>query len=213
MSLGRPLVKCCGLTRPNDAAHAAALGVAYGGVIFAPSPRRLTLDQARLVIEALGPSVKPIGVFLNPSADEVEHLVRALALHAVQIHGALPPELARAHLGCELWRVVGVEGSVPECEVEAIAQSSAVTLFDTRLGGQTGGTGRTFDWVSARPVVDRARAFARVAVAGGLRPESVAECVRALQPDVVDVSSGIESSPGVKDHHRMADFVQAVLHA
>ena len=208
-------VKFCGLTRAADLAHALALEVDYVGVVLGPSPRRLDVPSARRLLETMGAGTRPrrVGVFVDPTVDDVRRAVEALRLDAVQLHGTPSPdavERMRRDSPVQVWRVLAVAPDPGVTRPSGPDWDAEVVLFDTSVAGRTGGTGRTFDWVRARPSLDAARRTCRVAVAGGLRPENVGAAIRALSPDIVDVSSGIESAPGIKDHQRMSEFVIAV---
>lgn len=210
-------IKFCGLTRPEDAALAAALGASWAGVILAPSPREVSLARATRVLEALGAARGPgvprrVGVFVSPSVDDLGLAVEALGLDAVQLHGAwpLPPTELRGRLRVQLWGVSAVDAGGDVTDAADVAAGIDVLLFDTKVAGRTGGSGQAFDWTRARSGIEHLRARARVAVAGGLHPGNVAEAIRSLAPDIVDVSSGVEASPGVKDPARMTAFALAV---
>lgn len=206
-------IKFCGLTRPVDVAHAASLGASYLGFILAPSPRQRTIEQVRELVASLGPEApRRVAVFVSPTVDDLARAVDTLSLHAVQVHGAMPlaiPEL-RARLGAHVWRVAGVRGAVIEDNAARLAVEADVLLFDTSVAGRTGGSGRAFDWVGVRGSLDALRGRTRIALAGGLGPHNVADAIQALAPDIVDVSSGIETTPGVKDHGMMTAFAAAV---
>lgn len=210
-----PDVKFCGLTRPADAAHAVALGAAYTGVIFAGGPRQLDAERARLVLAEVGPGARRVGVFAARPASEIATIARELELHAVQLHGDSSPaaiEAARAETGCEVWAVVRVRGAELPASASAAFVAADAVVLDALVDGASGGTGVSFDWSKGAAAVERARSAgrARLVLAGGLRPDNVARAIELLAPDVVDVSSGVESSPGIKDHARMRAFTEAV---
>lgn len=206
----RVRVKVCGITRPEDAVCAARLGADAVGLIFCESPRRVDAGRARRIVEALPPFVTPVGVFMDAPADEVLWTVRNVGLGAVQLHGTEPPEdvreIARV---AKVIKAVSVQG--PESfEACAAYPEAAAFLFDTYVKGRAGGTGRTFDWT----LLDE-RALARLGgkpwiLAGGLRPENIATALGACRPFGVDVSSGVEREPGVKDAGKMAQFIAKV---
>lgn len=207
-------IKFCGLTRPEDALHAARLEADYVGVIFAESPRRLTAEQARLVYGAVPSSVKRVGVFGSDTPEAIANLASRLGLDVVQLHG--DPDMRtvarlREHWTGEVWAVQRVRGTdVPGTAAELFRAADAVVL-DARVEGRLGGTGVALPWQELRDRVHAMRAGrARLVLAGGLRPENVAGAVDILDPDVVDVSSGVESEVGVKDHGRMRAFRDAV---
>ena len=194
---------------------AASVGASHAGVVFAPSPRRMTADGARKVFDAAGPSVKHVGVFVSESADEVGEIASALALDAVQLHRDIDDRFVdalRRRFAGDIWIVVGVEGSQLEAGwplAAAPLRANAIVL-DTSVHGRTGGTGQPFDWESVSAgLVDRGLSIPLV-VAGGLNPRNVGVAVTTLRPHVVDVSSGVESSPGIKDHDLMRAFAEAV---
>ncbi len=238
----RPEIKFCGLTRPEDACEAVALGAAYLGVIFAPSPRRCTVEQAQAIFDAVetrfGPGAKEqatvgwprgeaalgaantiavmpkrVGVFAMADATEIARIVRVLHLDIVQLHEPWTPsaiQALREATGCGVWGLVPVGPDGLGMEAHAIAMSADAILLDTKVDGQLGGTGRTFDWGAVGRQERQLLDLRPVILAGGLHPNNVSIAIATLRPDVVDVSSGVEASPGVKDHARMRAFADAV---
>ena len=207
-------IKFCGLTREQDAAFAADLGASHAGVIFASSPRQVTASRASRILEAAGSQVKRVGVFASASLDEIVAITQAVQLDAVQLHGAsclsLYAEIKEVFPG-EVWAVVAVgSGPVAQRALAQVCDHADAALLDTLVADRTGGTGRAFDWESMADSVATAKTRIRVVVAGGLNPGNVARAITALQPDLVDVSSGVESSPGIKDHNLMQAFAEAV---
>lgn len=207
-------IKFCGLTRPEDAAVAAELGATHVGVIFAPSARQVSVETARKVFDAAGTSLQHVGVFTDSSAKHIAAVALEARLDVVQLHRKLDDafidELRRTFAG-DIWPVVGVKDAQKAIKrmENAPIRCNAVVL-DTDVNGKTGGTGKAFDWVAMRQALaDDPRPFA-IVVAGGLTPQNVPAAISALKPDIVDVSSGIESAPGVKDHNLMRAFAEAV---
>ena len=204
-------VKFCGLTRPEDAAMGASLGAAYLGVIFAGGPRLLTPDRAREVLAAAG-TARKVGVFGTQQPAEIAAVARDVGLDVVQLHG--DPDVAdldrvRRHFDGEVWAVVRCDGAqVPEQTAALFGVADAVVL-DARVPGMLGGSGVTIPWEALREVLAPWRAGAPVVLAGGLTPQNLPEARAALRPAVVDVSSGVEAAPGVKDHERMRAFQRA----
>jgi phosphoribosylanthranilate isomerase len=209
-------IKFCGLRRPADAAHAAAVGAAYGGVILTESKRQVTLAEACAVFNA-APTLKRVGVVGYESVSRLLAMAKKADLHVLQLHGNFDPDdLAqlRQEFDGELWTVVPVESSgAISVDWRDIADSADAILLDTNVGSRTGGTGRVFDWKAARPLVNEIALEIPVIVAGGLNPQNVAAAIAELHPAVVDVSSGVESAPGVKSHELMTAFAQAVVSA
>lgn len=212
-----PLVKICGLTRPADAAYVEQSGAHFLGAILAGGPRLLSTDQAR---EVLGPpryGVRRVAVFGDQSPEAVIRIARDLALDVVQLHGHRTPEEAwyiGAESGCVVWPVLRVAGNELPLEAERLAAVHRTLVVDAHVVGQLGGTGVALDWSGLADSVRRLRSRVpelMLVLAGGLRPENVGEAIQLLSPAVVDVSSGVESAPGVKDPVRVQQFVQAVL--
>lgn len=208
-------IKFCGLTRREDANHAAALGADYVGVIFASGPRLLTPDRARDVLRDVPAGVKRVGVFAAQSDDDIARTADTAELDVIQLHSDWnPARVIRLmdRLKLAVWPVVRLEGvAVPEWIGDAFQLSDA-TLIDAYVAGALGGTGVTLPWAQLHARLQKPRNGGRLVLAGGLRPENVAVAIAALSPDVVDVSSGVESAPGIKDPDRMRAFRDAVTH-
>jgi phosphoribosylanthranilate isomerase len=207
-----PAVKVCGLTRHQDAAVAVEAGARYLGAILAPGYRRTVTPEAASVIFNSLPAQRA-GVFVNATADELRRAASAARLDVLQLHGDEPPELADAlrREGFAVWKAVRPR-SGDEFAQAAVLYAGAVDalLVDGFSADARGGTGTAFSW---REVAERIAALgldAAIVAAGGLRPENVAEAARILHPDVVDVSSGVESAPGIKDADAVRAFVSAV---
>ena len=208
-------IKFCGLTRPDDAALGAELGAAYLGVIFAGGPRLQTPDAAKRVLGGSRSPAKRVGVFAASSAEEIARVARAVALDIVQLHGdptVRDIAAVRQETDAEIWAVVRVTDTLPPVVSELLSVADAL-LIDARVSGSLGGSGVPVEWDALAGQLDAAREGRRVILAGGLTPENVARAIRTLRPDVVDVSSGVESAPGLKDHARMRAFATAVAGA
>ncbi len=202
----RTRVKVCGIARAEDAALAVAAGADALGVVLAESPRRVTLEQADAALAAAPPFVARVGVFVDADEAFVGEAVRRLGLHAVQFHGDEPP-VACASAPAPVIKALRV-GRADDLEAaEAYRGAVAALLLDARVEGAYGGTGVAFDWHAVAPAVP---SWAPVVVAGGLRPGSVGEAIRVLAPYAVDVSSGVELEPGVKDAAAVREFIAAV---
>lgn len=204
-------VKICGLTRPEDAALAASLGAWRLGVIFAGGPRLVTPDRAAAIVAASG-GVPVIGVFGTQDAETILDIARTAGLHGAQLHGAGTAERASAlrASGLEVWGVALLDdlATVPE-RMDAAAIGTDLVLVEPRLAGGSGGRGVALPWELMRSA-RKARGSARLALAGGLSSDNVVAAIAAGTPDVVDVSSGVEKEPGIKDPHRLAAFLEIV---
>ncbi len=196
-------IKICGVTRLQDALDAARLGADALGFNFWPrSKRYLTPAAAERIISRLPPFVTPVGVFVNQSEAEMRAIAAETGIQVFQLHGDEPPELC-SRLPLPVVKAIPVDqvrtlSRLLSYEVQAF-------LLDTPSRGY-GGTGQPFDWSLAEGVSE----VAPVILAGGLTPENVAGAVRAVRPWAVDVASGVESSPGLKDVDKMSRFVAAV---
>jgi phosphoribosylanthranilate isomerase len=209
-------LKFCGMTRAADVAEAASLGAQYVGVIFAGGPRHQSVESARRVLADASPTIKRVGVVSTQTVDEIRDLVRALGLHAVQLHADPDPRRVsdvRDASGVETWAVLRVSGAALPATFREMATVADAIVLDAHVPSRLGGTGVTLPWLDLARTLAAARARTRVVLAGGLRAENVGEAIAAIEPDVVDVSSGIESTPGIKDHVRMRAFRDAVRHA
>ncbi len=232
-------IKFCGLTRSEDVAAAETLGAAYIGAIFAGGPRQQTPESAAILFQTRA-AAQRVGVWgaltapsgTNRDVGTADHALRAtvaaVPLDVIQLHAdttvadverarALFQGTGAATAAPAVWSVIRVSADrpIPEESLRLFDVADAVVL-DTRVSSQLGGTGLAFDWnaVAEQIALYRRSATrphaAMLVVAGGLTPENVADATRILRPDVVDVSSGVESAPGIKDHDRMRSFVQAV---
>lgn len=208
-------IKFCGLTRAADAEMAVQLDSDFLGVIFAGGPRNQTAHQAAHVLRNAGTASR-VGVFGTPTAEELLVYIREVPLAVAQLHGDATPRsvmAARAIGAGEVWAVVPVGvGPLPPHTSELFQCADAVVL-DTRAPNGLGGTGRPFDWEAVARSLEGLERRARLVIAGGLNPDNVASAIRALKPDIVDVSSGVESAPGLKDPILMSRFVEAARSA
>ncbi len=197
-------VKVCGITRLEDALLASDLGAdAIGFNFVAGSPRRITPEKAREIGAALPPFIVRVGVFADEPAASLGAMARRAGVQWLQLHGDEPPEVC-SRLPLPWYKAHRV---TPEFQPEDVARYHApIFLLDGYAPGLRGGTGRPFDWGVAR----RASAYGRVILAGGLAVDSVAAALAASRPYAVDVNSGVESSPGIKDHRLLAEFMRRV---
>lgn len=200
-------VKICGITNIDDALAACSFGADALGFVFAESPRRIEEKAASFIAGCLPPFVQTVGVFVNEAPAEVEQIVSSCRLNAVQFHGRETPECCDffRRAGIKVLKTFRVSGAEDLAPLEPYKGAVSAFLLDTFCPGLAGGTGKTFDWT----VAARAAGFGLpIILAGGLRPENVREAIQIAQPYALDVSSGIEASPGKKDHARMRLFIE-----
>ncbi len=206
----RPGVKICGLTNPADARVAEAAGASYVGAVLVPgSPRRISSERASELAAAV--RIPLVVVVADLSAKEVAAAAERAGASAVQLHGEESPDSVtelRMRGDWELWKAVRVRSEDDILRTfDRFGALVDLVLLDGWSRGQLGGTGKAFSWESAAAARRRAPSGLRIGVAGGLTPENVADAVRTLDPDLVDVSSGVESAPGRKDHERVRQFI------
>lgn len=208
-------VKIEGLKAAATAQAVARMGADAIGLVFAPSPRQVTAEQARQIVESLGPWVSTVGVFVNASADEINRVVGISGIDYVQLHGDETPDiLSRIQARCIKAFAVRDQDWLTEVRawiagVPASARLHAV-LLDAYDASARGGTGKRFNW---QWIADRRSELADlppIILAGGLGPSCVAEAIRTVQPWGVDVASGVESAPGVKDLDKVRAFFDEV---
>jgi phosphoribosylanthranilate isomerase len=199
-------VKICGITNLDDAAEAVRLGAWAIGLIHAESPRRVEPAEATAIAAAFRRKCEVVGVFVNPELEEVAKAVEDASLTMVQLNGEEGPsfcgEVARK-TGVKVVKAIHVSSAADIHAAEAFRTD--LHLFDRRARGLWGGTGESFDWSLLR----ERRSQVPAVVAGGLRPENVAEAISVTHPYAVDVASGVEAEPGRKDHAAMAAFFEA----
>lgn len=201
----RTRVKICGITRHEDAAAAVAAGADAVGLVFHPeSPRYIHPEAAADIVSRLPAFVCAVGLFLDPDADAVSRVLDRVPLDLLQFHGREPPTLCRA-FGRRYIKAVAMAGSVDPLTYAGEFPDAAGIVLDSHAPGEQGGTGATFDW-NTIPV----RLGGPIILAGGLGPGNVGEAVSRFRPYGVDVSSGVERAPGIKDAQRMTAFIREV---
>ena len=196
------------MTTRRDALLAADLGADAIGLVFAESPRQVTVEQAREIVEALPPFVTAVGVFVDELMPSLLEAIAQSGVKAVQLHGDEPPD-ALVNLPVPAIKAFRVRTSF---DLEPMAQyhHAVAFLLDARVEGQYGGTGHAFEWTLAQ----EAKRFKKpIVLSGGLRPENVADAIRTARPYAVDVSTGVESRPGRKDPEKLRAFFAAVRDA
>jgi phosphoribosylanthranilate isomerase len=196
-------VKICGVTTAEQARRCVDLGADAVGVNFvAASPRRVDLEQARAIVQAVGERTLVVGVVAGMTLEAMRALRDASGVGCLQLHGDEPPEDVAALLP-HAYKVVRVDG--PADVALAVTMPGDYVMVDAKVEGALGGTGRTFDWSLVAGLAGRRK----LVVAGGLTPENVAQAIAVARPWCVDVASGVESAPGVKDLARVEAFVKA----
>jgi phosphoribosylanthranilate isomerase len=208
-------IKICANTSPEDALVAAEAGADAVGLIFAPSPRRVTAEQGAVIARRLPASVEKVGVFVESSFGEIAATVEAASLTGVQLHWDAPADLPaklRARFGPKLriLRVMHFGAGADPATLTADEHIDAI-LVDSRTTEAVGGTGRRYDWsLAGRTLFQSPERRKPLIAAGGLTPENVAEAIATMLPWGVDVVSGVEAAPGRKDPVKVRAFIASV---
>jgi phosphoribosylanthranilate isomerase len=210
-------IKICATTNLHDAQAAVAAGADALGFIFAPSSRQIEVHRAAEIISSLVNDIEKIGVFVNQTPVQVTDVAERVGLTGIQLHGDEPADQMREYRHAvgqrkiiktlQARELLNLPGSLDDY-LES-RQSIDAILLDAGSPSQRGGTGRTFDWLAAAPIVARVRAQMPVIIAGGLNPENVVDAIRLFAPWGVDVVSGVEREIGKKDEDRLRSFVGA----
>lgn len=199
-------VKFCGCTSWADVELSIEAGADAVGMIFGPSPRQIAWETARSIATRIPPTVTPVGVFVNPTRDEIDRVRELFPSMLIQLSGEEPEGFVKSLRGQIIKAIhVGADEQHAQLEEACMRYAPALALFDTAAPGMHGGTGETFAW---ERIAELAR-WRPVMVAGGLTPHNVGACVRTIRPFAVDVRSGIETD-GRKDPAKMRAFVKAV---
>jgi phosphoribosylanthranilate isomerase len=199
-----PRVKVCGITSVEDALFAVHAGAdSIGLVFYSPSPRNVSIDVAREVSLAVGPFVTVVGLFVNEDKFTIEHVIRSVGLHVLQFHGDessdFCDEFHRPYM-----KAVRMKADVDLERVISMYPNASGILLDAYSKGVPGGTGETFDWDR----VPTQQGLPPIVLAGGLTPENITAAVSKTLPYGVDVSGGVEVSPGKKDPKKIVDFIK-----
>lgn len=198
-------VKICGITNEEDALKAAYYGAwAVGFIFYKESPRYISPSKARKIIEVLPPFVTPVGVFVNHRERAVRDICGFTRIHTVQFHGEEDPAYCKRFKEYKIIKAFRVRSRYDLVDIRKYKVDAY--LFDTYKEGVPGGTGEVFDWsILKNEAVDRP-----FILSGGLSPENVQEALQSIAPYAVDTCSGVEKSPGIKDHRRMRTFLDIV---
>ncbi|MDT8428166.1 MAG: phosphoribosylanthranilate isomerase [Pseudomonadales bacterium] len=206
--MARTRSKICGITRVEDAQQASEAGVdAIGLVFYAASKRVVTLERAQAIQSSLPAFVSTTALFVNPQADAVKTVLAGMHLDLLQFHGDEPADFCRSFKLPYMKAIRVRPGLDVGAEIGRYPDAAAI-LLDTWDAEQAGGTGLQFDWSVARQCV-RASAQ-KIVLAGGLNAQNVGEAIRQVRPYAVDVSSGVEAAPGIKDSGKIIAFMQEV---
>lgn len=206
--LRRTRIKICGITRPEDGWFVGILGADAIGLVFhPPSPRAVDLDQAQAIVASLPPFVTVVGLFVNARQDFIRRVLDAVRIDVLQFHGQEHPA-ACAGFGLPYIKAIAVGEGIDVVACVERYRSARALLLDSFVAGMAGGTGQAFDW-SLIPVPLRTRAI----LAGGLTPANATQAIVQVRPFAVDVSSGVESSKGKKDHLKLVEFFRSVHRA
>ena len=201
----RTRVKICGITRTEDAIAAANVGVdAIGLVFYQKSTRCVEIDQAKTIIAKLPPFVSAVGLFMDARGEFIREVVSQVPLDLLQFHGDECPADCGLY-GRPYIKAVAMRDGINYAAYTASYPDAAGFLLDSHSAGQAGGTGQTFDWTKVPQAHENP-----LILAGGLKPENVAEAIQQVRPYGIDLSSGVESSPGVKDAGRIQALMNEV---
>ncbi|HEY9051366.1 MAG TPA: phosphoribosylanthranilate isomerase [Gammaproteobacteria bacterium] len=201
----RTRVKICGITRPQDAVEAARLGVdAIGLVFYAKSPRHVSIEQAQAICKVVPGFVSVVSLFMNADTDQVKQVLQQVPIDLIQFHGTESADYCRA-FGRPYIKAVGMADQTDLQTHLETYQDARGLLLDSHATGAAGGTGETFDWGCIPEPMRRT-----IILAGGLNPGNVADAILKIRPYAVDLSSGVESAPGIKDAQLMTQLMNEV---
>lgn len=201
-------IKICGLTSVSDARAAARSGAhAVGMVLYRESPRFISNELARCIVDALPPFITPVALMVDPTADEVARVIEQVRPALLQFHGDEPPEFC-SQFSVPYIKALRVRPEVDLLQYARVYSSAKGLLMDAYVEGTHGGTGASFDW----KLIPRELPLP-IILAGGLNPQNVTDAIRCIRPWAVDVSSGVEVSKGKKDAALIAAFVRGVKDA
>jgi len=188
----------CGITNLENALHVSTSGASYAGLIFYPKSKRfIDFSQARHLVSAI--PFNYVGVFVDAQIDQIVEFAHALELVAVQLHGNENQQFVselrrRLSPSCQIWKALGVDNSIPSMDLTSIDK----WLLDCKVGEKSGGTGQTFDW----RLLDQIEDLSQVILAGGLSPQNISQAAQ-VGTFGLDLNSGVESQPGIKDSDKL----------
>ena len=204
----RTRIKFCGINKPADFAYAASLGAdAVGLVFYEASPRYIDIEKAQALLQESDRLVNVIALFMDADNDFIAQIVNQINVDYIQFHGTESPEFCTSFSLPYIKAIPMADEEQAKEMIKAHRKTADILLLDGHRVGMSGGKGVAFDWR------DLSAINAPIFIAGGLKPENVAQAIAQCCPQGVDVSSGVESTAGIKDHAKMKAFVQAVLRA
>lgn len=201
--MSRTRVKICGLTRVEDVKSAVAAGADAVGFVFTRSPRQVNVDTATNLIQYVPSDVLRVGLFLDQDSAEICRVLESVSLDVLQFHGSETQQQCERY-GLPWLKAVAMEDACSAVQAEKDFPAAMGLLLDSHSRGQRGGSGKVFDWSYSLPLSKP------VWLAGGLNVENVDKAVRMVRPYAVDVSSGVEAAPGIKDPSLISEFIRAV---
>ena len=199
----RVKIKICGLTREEDVRTAIVAGADAVGFVFTASPRRISVETAIRLVSYVPEGVLRVGLFLDQDRSEINRVVTSVPLDVLQFHGSETGQECSVY-GLPWLKAVAMENAESAKQAEHDYPDAMGLLLDSHTTGTRGGSGKVFDWSLSRPLLKP------VWLAGGLNAGNVAQAIRAVRPFAVDVSSGVEKTPGIKDASRISAFIKMV---
>jgi phosphoribosylanthranilate isomerase len=199
-------VKICGITNLKDATIAVDLGADALGFIFAHSPRQITPQKARDIIDTIPPLVKTVGVFVNRGQAAIEEIIHYCGLDLVQLHGDEPPIFCHAFMPCTI-KALRIKDESSLHSIQTYHGNVRALLLDAYSKEKVGGTGKTFDWELALRIK---KLGIPIILSGGLGPSNIVRAISSVKPYAVDVNSGVEEHPGKKSHNLIRDLMKKV---
>ncbi len=197
--------KICGFTRPQDALAAAQLGVdAVGLVFYPPSKRFVSIEQAQAIVRVLPPFVSVVALFVNENTERIRQVLAQVPVDILQFHGDETPEFCR-QFNRPYIKAVRVQNTDDIIAAQQQYPDARAVLFDAHIEGEYGGTGHRFDWAMLPDQLS-----GHWILSGGLTPENIAEAVKITGAKIIDVSSGVESAPGIKSAEKIAALLAAM---
>jgi phosphoribosylanthranilate isomerase len=196
-------VKICGLTRDEDVKAAVAAGADAIGFVFTASPRRISIDTAIRLSSYVPKGILRVGLFLDQDRSEIDRVINSVSLDVLQFHGS-ETEQECCVFGLPWLKAVAMENAESAKQAESDYPGAMGLLLDSHATGKRGGSGKVFDWSLSRPIAKP------IWLAGGLNSTNVSQAIHVVRPFAVDVSSGVEAAPGIKDASRIHTFIKAV---